>query len=148
MDSSKDTLLHIKRVNCLCGEAAIEIIRRGNTHDSSKLTSPEKEYFDESTDKLAKLHYDSPEYKKSLADIKPAIDHHYANNSHHPQHYANGINDMDLFDVIEMLIDWKASGERQLDGNILVSLEKNKERFGIDNQLYKILKNTVERYYR
>lgn len=147
MDSSKDTLLHIKKVNGYLIDASIEFLERAKKHDASKLCSPEIEYFDNAAD-LSKLTYDSPEYKESLKSLKPALDHHYANNSHHPAHYADGINDFDLFDLLEWLVDCKASGERQLDGNILTSLEKNKERFHIDNQLYKILKNTAERYYR
>lgn len=77
-----------------------------------------------------------------------ALEHHYANNSHHAEHWPNGINDMDLFDVLEMLFDWKAAGERQNGGNIMISLETNKKRYNISDQLYGILNNTVQRYLR
>jgi hypothetical protein len=79
-----------------------------------------------------------------LKDLKPTLDHHYSNNSHHPEHYKNGIDDMDLLDVIEMLMDWKASTERHDDGNIHSSLEINKNRFHISEQLYNILNNTIK----
>lgn len=147
MDSSKETLLHIRKVANRLMDAAKECLNRAKKHDDSKLESPEKDYFDNACD-LSTLTYGSEEYNKSLSALKPALDHHYANNSHHPAHYSNGINGFDLFDLLEWLIDCKCSGERQLDGNILVSLEKNKERFNIDAQLYNILKNTAERYYR
>lgn len=45
---------------------------------------------------------------------------------------------------IEMLCDWKAASERQLDGNILKSIDKNRTRFGISSELSDILVNTVE----
>ena len=48
--------------------------------------------------------------------FKPAIDHHYANNRHHPEHWPNGINDMTLMDLIEMLADWKAATARNKNG--------------------------------
>lgn len=60
----------------------------------------------------------------------------------------NGINDMDLVDLMEMICDWKAASKRHNDGNILKSLELNKDRFHIDAQLYSILKNTVDRYMK
>ena len=79
-------------------------------HDASKLVSPEKDGFDKYTPMLAKMEYGSDEYKKCLKELQhPYLDYHYANNSHHPEHYKNGINGMNLFDVIEMYCDWKAA---------------------------------------
>ena len=75
--------------------------------------------------------------------MKVAIDHHYANCRHHPEHFAKGINEMTLVDLIEMLADWKAASERQNNGNILKSIEMNAQRFGYDDQLKQILLNTV-----
>jgi len=57
---------------------------------------------------------------------------------------ASGVYGMSLLDVIEMLADWKAAGMRHADGNIQESLKINKERFGISDQLFEILKNTVK----
>lgn len=146
-DSTAATLAHIKRVNELCGMVAAEFIRRGNVHDQSKLEDPEKAYFDQYTPKLKDLVYGSPEYKACLAEMRPAIDHHNQNNSHHPEFYPQGIDGMDLFDLLEMLVDWKAAGERHADGgDILRSIEINRERFGISPQLERILQNTAERF--
>jgi len=55
---------------------------------------------------------------------------------------------MDLFDVIEMFFDWYAAGKRNKDGNIYKSLDINKERFKISDQLYNIMKNTADRYVK
>lgn len=142
-DSKVDTLLHIKRVNQLLTEAASELIRRANVHDNSKLQSPEKELFDEYTPKLKDCTYGSDEYKGYLKELKVALDHHYANNSHHPEHYKNGVNGFDLFDLIEMFFDWKAATERHIDGNILKSIEINKGRFQLSDQLCDIFTNTA-----
>jgi hypothetical protein len=62
-------------------------------------------------------------------------------------HFHNGpegINGMTLIDLIEMLCDWKAAGLRHADGDIFRSIEINKERFGISEQLTQILENTAE----
>jgi hypothetical protein len=118
-------------------------MRKGELHDQSKLESPEVEAFTEYTPKLAGCTYGSEEYKGYLAAIKPALDHHYANNKHHPEHWANGVNDMNLLDVLEMLCDWKAASERHNDGNIQKSIEINSKRFNLSPQLTEILKNTA-----
>lgn len=149
-DSRFDNLIHIKRVAELLSQGASELLRRANIHDDSKLQSPEKELFDEFTPKLKDSVYGSEEYKGFLLGLEEALDHHYSCNSHHPQHYAQGINGMDLFDIIEMFFDWKAAGERHATGNIFKSIEINKDRFEMSDQLVDIFTNTAERlgYHR
>ena len=144
-DSEADTLKHIKRVSDLLTNASNELIRRANCHDDSKLKSPEKELFDEFTPKLKGCTYGSEEYHQYLKSLKIALDHHYANNSHHPEHYKNGVNGFDLFDLIEMFFDWKAATERHADGNIYKSIDINRERFRINEQICDIFKNTATR---
>ena len=144
-DSKADTLLHIKRVAQLLTEASSELIRRANVHDASKLESPEKELFDEFTPKLKECSYGSDEYKEFLNGLKVALDHHYPNNSHHPEHYKNGVNGFDLFDLIEMAMDWCAAVERHADGSIMKSIEINKGRFELSEQLCNIMRNTALR---
>lgn len=144
-DSTADTLLHIKRVNELLIDCSKELLHRAKVHDSSKLTSPEKELFDEYTPKLKGCTYGSDQYKEYLSELKVALDHHYAHNSHHPEHYESGIDDFDLFDLVEMFMDWKAATERHDDGGIYKSIEHNKKRFDMSDQLCNILENTAKR---
>jgi hypothetical protein len=141
-NSKLDTLLHIKRVNKLLLDFCTEIERRATIHDNSKLESPEKELFDEYTPKLATCTYGSDKYKEFLSGLKVALDNHYKNNSHHPEHYENGINGFDLFDLVEMFFDWKAATERHNDGNIYKSIEINTKRFELSEQIAFIFKNT------
>jgi len=147
-DSTAETLKHIRRVNDYLIDASCEILKRAKKHDQSKLEEPEKASFDEATPLLNNLKFGSEEYRESTRLIKPALDHHYSVNSHHPQHYENGINGMNLFDIVEMFFDWKASGERTKDGDIRKSIEINAERFGISKQLKKILENTAEYFFK
>lgn len=143
-DSRADTLAHISRVAELLGDCAARFDERGVVHDQSKLVEPEKSTFDACTIKLKAIPYGSDEYKAALAELKPALDHHYAANSHHPEHYANGVDGMSLFDVVEMLMDWKAATERMKDGgDIRRSLEINRDRFKLSPQLESILSNTI-----
>lgn len=146
-DSTADTLAHIKRVNELLIDASIELLKRAQRHDTSKLNTPEKELFDEMTPILKDLKYGSPEYFASLAKLKPALDNHYANNSHHPEHYPDGVDDMDLFDVLEMFLDWKAATERTSAGDLEKSIDFNKGRFKMSDQLATIFNNTRKRMF-
>lgn len=143
-DSRQDTIEHILRVRELLYIVQNKLEARGFAHDQSKLGPDEKPIFDRVTVKLKGLTYVSDEYKASLKELGPVLEHHYANNSHHPEHYQNGVDGMSLFDVIEMLCDWKAAGERHADGSIERSLRVNRERFKISDQLHAILENTVQ----
>lgn len=142
-DSTEETLKHIKKVQGNVGKVLDDLMNRASVHDASKLLSPEKEVFDEMTPLLEGVVFGSQEYTEMTRKMKPALQHHYEHNSHHPQHYPNGINGMCLLDLIEMLCDWKASGERGKDGNIFKSIEIQKKRFKIDEQLAGILTNTA-----
>ncbi len=127
-------------------EVEKEALDRSTCHDRSKTGSPEVECFDEFTPKLKSLTYDSDEYRACLSAMKPALDHHYAANRHHPEHFENGIDDMTLVDLIEMLADWKAATERSDSGDLARSLDINKERFGISDQLMYVLWNTAAHF--
>lgn len=139
-----ETLSHILQVGVIINKVIRELLTRAEHHDASKLSGLELDGFVEWTEKLHSLTYGTPEYQASLDGLQPALRHHYARNRHHPQHFKNGVDDMNLIDVMEMLCDWMASSYRQDDGNIRLTLKVNAERFGIGDQLAKILDNTID----
>lgn len=144
-DSTVETLKHIKMVGDFLWQTISAIGKRIILHDASKLQEPEKSMYDKFTPALKSMTYGSDEYKATLKEMGLALDHHYQHpiNTHHPEHFPNGINGMSLIDLVEMLADWKASSMRHADGNILKSLEINKARFGMSDQLFEIFKNTI-----
>lgn len=143
-DSTKDTRKHIKRVGFYIKGCIRELRKKAAFHDFDKIHNPtEKSLFDEFTPKLKDCTFGSDEYKAYLESLKPALDIHYKNNRHHPEHFEKGISGMNLIDLLEMLCDWKASSERHADGNILKSIEINQERFGYSDELKSILTNTA-----
>jgi hypothetical protein len=146
MDTRGEVLKHIKLVRHNINVIKKYLRHRGEEHDKSKLNSPEYEIFEEYTPKLKATTYNSDEYKKYLKEMKVALDHHYSVNRHHPEHFKNGINDMNLVDVIEMLSDWMAATLKHDDGDIYKSIEINRKRFSISDQLAQILINTVKDY--
>jgi hypothetical protein len=139
-----ETMRHIERVRNLLNLAIALILDRAEKHDQSKLLPPEVGLFTEWTPKLAAVTYGSPEYEEFRKQLAPALAHHYARNRHHPEHFADGVDGMNLIDLLEMFVDWKAAGERHNDGNIRHSIEKNANRFRLSPQLVKILENTAE----
>ena len=144
-DSATETLEHIGRVRFYMDPMIWDLQERKRVHDLSKLKDPEKEYFDKYTPRLKTLTFGTPEYTQNIQDLKPALNHHYAVNDHHPQfHGEDGINGMNLLSLIEMMADWKAAGERGKGGDIYKSIEINAKRFGISKQLKRILINTAK----
>jgi hypothetical protein len=143
-----ETIKHIHRVRHFLCLMIQELDARAREHDLSKLESPEKEIFGEHTPELSKTAYDSPEYHALLAKVKPAIEHHYAKNRHHPEHWNNGIDDMTLVDLVEMICDWRAATERNKDGNIHKSIEQNTKRYKMSDQLASIMHNTVREIFQ
>lgn len=138
------TMHHIAQVQRILNIFVVELIKRGELHDQSKLEPPEVSMFAEWTPKLAGCTYGSAQYKEYLEQLGPALRHHYAKNRHHPEHYKNGVNDMTLLDVLEMFADWKAATMRHNDGNLRKSINHNADRFGLSPQLVRIMENTVD----
>ena len=138
-----ETMKHIRNVQRCINIVLNALIKRADEHDQTKMESPEVEGFTEVTHKLAGSTYGSDEYKKFLAQLKPALDHHYSRNRHHPEHFKDGIEDMNIIDLVEMLCDWKAATIRHKDGNLKKSIEHNQDRFSLSPQLTKVLENSI-----
>ncbi len=145
-DSRPDTQKHAARVCELMSPVIAELTRRAGEHDASKMEPPELEAYDALTPRLKDLEYGSEEYRAGLREMKPAIRHHYAANRHHPEHFPDGIAGMTLTDLIEMLADWRAATERGKDGSMRKSLEIQRGRFAIGDQLWQVLANTADHY--
>jgi hypothetical protein len=144
-DSSADTYTHICRVRELLTSVSQALVARGAAHDASKLESPEKETFDAYTPLLRTLEYGSSDYREALTAMGTALQHHYAQNAHHPEHYPDGVAGMSLLDLVEMMADWKAASERHT-GDFRASLAISAARFDIGPQLLAILENTAREF--
>lgn len=142
-DSRPETYEHILKVQKYVLDAAKRLMDRAHVHDASKLVSPEVETFDQITVRLKDTVYGSDEYRATLREFKPGIEHHQTHNSHHPEFHKRGIRGMSLLDILEMVCDWKAASERTKDGDIMKSIEISQERFGFSDELADILRNTA-----
>jgi hypothetical protein len=125
-------------------KVCLRILKRAWVHDFSKYSKEEAPYFAAAAN-TKDVVYGSEEYKRDVeVNLKPALDHHYRLNSHHPQHFEKGFKEMQPLDVIEMLCDWKASTLRNKNGNIRTSLDLNRKRYGYTIQEMK----NFEKFYK
>lgn len=137
---------HIARVRQLLGEFAIEMIKRGDRHDASKFEPVELEplqRMQDLIDREGQAQFGTPQYAERTAMLGEMIVHHRANNSHHPEFYPNGVDGMDLFDLVEMFFDWKAASER--GESPTMNLVAACDKYQISSQMRSILFNTAER---
>lgn len=148
-DSTKDALLHINKLQEIFNEVVIpELVSRANEHDKSKLDEPEKSTYDKYIPMLKEAKYGSDEYYKIKDEMaKTGLAHHYQANRHHPEHYENGVKDMTLFDVIEMMIDWYTASLRS-DSGFEKGFQTNVDRYGISEELSGIMLNTYNTYLK
>lgn len=143
-DSRPDTMRHIGRVRSLLMECVGELYRRSSVHDKSKLVPPEKEAFDRCTPMLEATDFGTPEYTAAKAELGEALEHHYKHNRHHPEHFDAGVFEMNLIDLLEMLADWKAAGERHRSGgDLMFSIEQKAKDGVIDQTQRTLLENTA-----
>ncbi len=143
LETELDTRKHIERVQYYMGIMVDELLRRSRVHDKSKLGPEELPLFATVNSKLKTSTYGSKEYDQFLKELGPALEHHYRANSHHPEHYPNGLNGMDLCDLVEMFCDWMAATERHNNGDIHKSINHNRGRFGMEQQTCAFMANTA-----
>jgi hypothetical protein len=143
-DSRPETWDHIHEVQSRLRQVANDLLDRAHEHDQSKLYSPEVEVFDEYTPKLKDSTYGSDEYKSFLKGMGVGLKHHYAVNDHHPEHFEDGIHEMNLVQLIELLADWKAATMRHADGDLDRSISQNADRFGYDDTVEALLRRTAQ----
>lgn len=143
----QETRCHVRSVQLYLSEFSEELYRRGILHDNSKFYEPELTGFSENIDNVPNIVYGSEEHSSKLLEMKPIIDVHHEENRHHPEHWDNGVDDMSLSDIIEMLIDWKCASQRYKDGSLRKSVDINCEKYNISPQLKKILLNTIRDHF-
>ena len=127
---------HTRSVRQSIAKVVSELICRSTIHDDKKL-----EEVDRRIDRrraINHLPYGSSERKEADEPYRDLNKKHYCQYRHHPEHFKNGIDDMNLVDVIEMVCDWAAYGN--LDKNLPV----NQDKYCVSQQLMKLIKNTIK----
>lgn len=150
MEKNNDILIYEEKlrshridVHTLLNKVITILNERGINHDISKYSKEEREIFQSIV--FTDVEYGTDAYYNRLNLLKTATDHHYKINSHHPEYYKNGIKDMNLIDIIEMLCDWiSAAKNYNKVGDVYKSIDIGQQRFGYDNILKNIFLNTIK----
>lgn len=140
-------ICHKNEINILAHALIKILLDQVNEHDNSKLEEPEISLFSSNIAIFTNENeYLSVEYKELIKQIDEGIQHHYSKNRHHPEHFENGINDMNIIDILDMLFDWMASNKiyKNNFNEIEKMIKKQQDRFDIDPQLISILINTAK----
>lgn len=140
----EDTIDHINKVRNNLDLIIGELYGRGKDHDLSKFMSEEQDIYAVVVPKLQGLEYGTPEYKEATDKLGPAWEHHLEHNDHHSRHHENGIYDMDLMMIIEMLCDWKAANDRNPNNNFEEGLLINLGKYEIEDQLASVILHTAK----
>lgn len=85
--SLADTRAHISLVQGSLLAIIQQLEYRAVRHDASKLLEPEASGFAALRVALADVEYGTPEYAEALREASEVVQHHYACNDHHPEHY-------------------------------------------------------------
>ena len=120
------------------------LYHRGESHDDDKLDGDILDSFYNVSNRFENVKFGSVEYEQNLEFLKPVLDKHYETNDHHPQHNKDGISGMNFMSMLEMLVDWKSASSAYGDNTFEESMQINKKRFGIDEQLYEVMRNTAK----
>ena len=142
-DSNLETVKHIVRIHELARKLVRAFVVQISTHDQSKLESPEAEGFHKILPRMKEVEFGSEEYEECKVLADEAIQHHYQHNRHHPEHHKRGVNDMNLIDILEMFVDWKAASERNKDGSLEKSIQYCCSKYEINPQLEEIFLNSI-----
>lgn len=145
-DTVKSILKHRETVKSRLLFLADELYNRAHHHDDSKLQDPEIKWLIE-MDKEPRYPYGSPEYFDKMKRWDKFFKHHYELNRHHPDHFHDGINGMNLADLCEYIVDIISYFKELHVNEALDTVNKQADRFGLDEQLIQILKNTLMEYF-
>lgn len=122
-------------------KVSVTLLYRGIIHDMSKYYSDEAAGF-ASARRTDHLPYGHPECQAAGQEIKETIMLHKSRNRHHPEYHERRLNGMTLIDIVEMYCDWKAATQKNANPDLNHSINVNKDRYGISDQLKEIMCNT------
>ncbi len=135
-------------------KCAKKLLDGAMVHDASKFSEIERKAYVEPVWELntKEVPYGSDEYKRLTKQMGEGWEHHKFMNRHHPENVALTLPEfahdifggMDLFDLMEMLCDWRAASKRRGNSPWL-PIQGFVDKHGLSHQLRCILQNTLGR---
>jgi len=147
-----DTTVHKLHVARFMSSIAGRLLWRAVVHDLSKYGKTEREIYARVTPLFKEHPYGSEGYKDVVAQLGPALEHHYAANRHHPEHFSvrkdtadTGMGHMNVIDAVEMLCDWKAASMRRKNVDFLEQLKEQRKDRDCEYRSIADLRKVLER---
>lgn len=144
MKTTLDLEKHLALVRNNILQIILWLSQRGICHDQSKFSDIEIDAYLTIKDRISAVPFGSAEYETIKQEIQYAVDHHYQHNRHHPEHFKNGINDMNIVDLIEMFCDWVAANKRNPQNDVHHSIDVCCDKYKIPDMLKQIFHNSTE----
>lgn len=148
----KSVMMHKTHVSLLMEIMSRDIRRKGRLHDVSKLSGIEAsmgEMFQEDYNKINVAIPLMPDIEKYNNEMAPAFVEHFKNNDHHVEHFKNGLSDMNILQLTELLCDSLAhmieKGYAKYE--CLEKIEFQLKSCNASDDLISIAKNTIDYLY-
>jgi Family of unknown function (DUF5662) len=119
-----------------------QLMLRMLTHDRTKIEADELDAYAEIVPHFKDFEYGTEEHEAHGNKLEGAWTHHTSHNKHHVEHFEQGMVDMTLIDIIEMVCDWRAASLRSGSFDYKRSLEIAKKSNSIPSMLAQIIENT------
>ena len=157
---------HQEHVKKLMHAVVMDLHVRAQVHDDSKFSPEEYPHIQaigELVQREGKVDFGTPEYEARKKLLGPMLEHHYANNDHHPEHFMDGaerdirrwrkgdgvelidvtgVAGMTLMALVEMFCDWSAAAsDRNPDGALDIGVGCKK--YEMPPMLEEIFRNTA-----
>ena len=150
-DHGKRLSIHKTAVEISMNKLAKRIRIRGSRHDNSAMSGLEHAIGSMYSKHKLPTHWisDPTTLGNYPKDIQSAIKSHYENNDHHPEHFENGMYDMNIIQLTEMICDvfetLRENGVSQSD--VHHHIEHMCNNYNIAEPLSSIIKNTIVQLY-
>lgn len=124
-------------------------------HDNSKLMdSREYDMYKNVVYKLDGLEHGTKEHKEAIAELNSGFEIHATNNDHHPEYFCGtqsiyddnlvNIRQMDLFNIMEMLLDWCSAAICRGFKFRLSSVENKKNKLELSDEVAKLFIDNIK----
>ncbi len=133
---------HLKLIHKKLEQSSNEMLKRAQEHDMDKLQNPIiNETYIEHFTKLKNIPFGTQEYFNYEKENFEAAHQLHAQNRHHYYSKKNKLEDINLFDVLEAIIDISQSAKQYGDFDGYKKSLKNKQIFNYE--LEELIVNTV-----
>lgn len=138
--------IHQERVSKVLKISSKELDKRAEIHDTDKINDPRiYEIYKEHFPYLKQLEFGSQEYKEYELKHFEKAHHLHVQNRHHFYDYRNNLNDINLFDLLEAIIDVDQSSRQynenyNLDSSVNTIIQKKIT----DETLEILVRNTLK----